>query len=242
MKNLLIFSTLVLAIVISGCGGGGSGGSPPTPSINTLDYEFTVIIDGVVNKVKGTGPWGQLMDANIPRDNFPYGGVYLGLSDITSSNYVEGYPFTLFLSFEANILGKVRASIHLDGRGSSFYRDKYTSTNWPLGQEEYAFILVSDTSNFTNMDYTLWQYLNTSSAVGSSITPLQPNFDIISSDIQITDLGTIGVNAKTLKGYMPKTKLFYPMAYTMDGPTAKYSVTWSPPIELEFSFKAIRFN
>tara|TARA_B110000259_G_scaffold57880_1_gene68362 strand:+ start:311 stop:451 length:141 start_codon:yes stop_codon:yes gene_type:complete len=34
------YSSLVLAIVISGCGGDGSGGSPPTPSNNQMLSEF----------------------------------------------------------------------------------------------------------------------------------------------------------------------------------------------------------
>jgi hypothetical protein len=253
MKKVLIFSTLVLAIVISGCGGSDSSNNPPTPSVTTIEYEFTLIIDGVVNKVKG----------NLGSQGISLNGVMVGLSplssavrmsigDITSSDYVSGHPFVLNLNFEKNILGKVRACIQFDGSGSSVYRDKYISPFLnDLGQPSYRLGLYSDTSKFRNM--TAFEY-STVFINAMGLGPpqiLDPGFDLMSSDIQITDLGTAGIGGtfpgdKPLKGYMPKTKLFYPIEIIATGssPTGPtWSVNkWSPPVELEFSFKAIRYN
>jgi len=217
--------------------------NPPTPSTNQISYEFTVTIDGVVNKVKGTAATpviSLLGSVNVP-SNYPQNtGVNMGISDITNSNYVEGYPFKLNLNFEKNILGKVRASIQFDGSGSSVYRDKYKSPQSnDLGQPIYSIGLISDTSKFTNMTAIEYSAVLTSLLGLGASQPLSPGFDLMSSDIQITDLGN--VNGKTIKGYMPKTKLFYPTSFSYDG--GLYSVaTWSPPVELEFSFKAVRYN
>jgi hypothetical protein len=250
MKKVLIFSTLVLAILISGCGGSGSSDNPPTPSVTTNEYEFTLIIDGVVNKVKGN--LGNQRISLNKVSAFSLSALVMSIGDITSSDYVSGHPFELKLNFEKNILGKVRACISFDGSGSSVYRDKYTSPFLnDLGQPSYRLGLYSDTSKFRNM--TVFEYstvLTNAMGLGPSQI-LDPGFDLISSDIQITDLGTAGIGGaypgdKPLEGYMPKTKLFYPIEIiatgnTPTGPT--WSVNkWSPPVELEFSFKAIRYN
>ena len=117
MKNLLVFSTVVLAIVISGCGGDGSGGSPPTPSNNQMLYEFTVTIDGIVNKVEVVGFDLDALNFAIQNCNAGFGGgigtINLGITDITSPFYVSGYPFKMYISFEANLLGEVDGSVAL---------------------------------------------------------------------------------------------------------------------------------
>ena len=249
MKKVLIFSTLVLAIVISGCGGSDSSNNPPTPSVTTFEYEFTLIIDGVVNKVKGN-LGSQGISSNGVVSGLFY-AVSMSIGDITSSDYVSGHPIVLNLNFEKNILGKVRACIQFDGSGSSVYRDKYISPFLnDLGQPIYSLGLYSDTSKFRNMTtYESSTVMLSARGLGPAQI-LAPGFDLMSSDIQITDLGTAGFGSapsdKPLKGYMPKTKLFYPIEIGSTGssPTGPtYSVTkWSPPVELEFSFKAIRYN
>ena len=250
MKKVFIFSTFVLAILISGCGGSNSSDNPPTPSVSTFDYEFTLIIDGVVNKVKGNLGSSSLNGVGtIPNFSSPEQTVRMVMDDITSSNYVSGHPFTLVLNFEKNILGKVKACIQFDGSRSSVYRDKYISSFInDNGQSIYKFGLCSDTSKFRNMTALEWGPVYTSAMGVGSPQFLAPGFDLMSSDIQITDLGTAGIGGtpgdKPLKGYMPKTKLFYPIEFgftgnSPDGPS--YSVAkWSPPVELEFSFKALR--
>ena len=223
--------------MIFGCGGNDN---PPTPSTNQISYEFTITIDGVVNKVKGTAATpviSLLGSVNVP-SNYPQNtGVNMGISDITNSNYVEGYPFKLNLNFEKNILGKVRASIRFDGTGSSVYRDKYKHESILTAQPIYSIRLISDTSKFS-------KGISSGDAFSFVLpmdieSPSDANFDLISSDIQITDLGTI--TGKTLKGYMPKTKLFYATDFSPNN-NGTYFITWSPPVELEFSFKAVRFN
>ena len=153
MKKILIFSTLVLAIVISGCGGDGSGGSPPTPSNNQMLSEFTVTIDGIVNKVEVVGFDLDALTFAAQNCNAAFGGgmgtINLGITDITSPFYVSGYPFKMYISFEANLLGEVDAQITLTPV-SSFYYDKYPTILGAVG----SYILTSD-SAIGSQDYVV---------------------------------------------------------------------------------------
>ena len=201
MKNLLVFSTVVLAIVISGCGGDGSGGSPPTPSNNQMLSEFTVTIDGIVNKVEVVGfdldaliYAGQNCNAGFSGG---IGTINLGITDITSPFYVSGYPFKMYISFEANLLGEVDAQITLTPV-SSFYYDKYPSYLGAVG----SYILTSD-SAIGSQDYLV-------GCVQWSV-----NKSILGTKINITDFGTkynlsAPSSSKPFKGHMNKTRLYFP--------------------------------
>ena len=203
MKNLLVFSTVVLAIVISGCGGDGSGGSPPTPSNNQMLYEFTVTIDGIVNKVEVVGDVtdidvltyaGQNCNAGFSGGT---GTINLGITDITSPFYVSGYPFKMYIWFEANLLGEVDAQITLIPV-SSFYYDKYPPYLGAVG----SYILTSDSAiGFQDYMVGCVEWLNNKSILGTKIN--------------ITDFGTkYNVSApsssKPFKGHMNKTRLYFP--------------------------------
>jgi len=233
-----------------------------------MDYEFTVIIDGVSNKVKGTidNPVNYnllLGNSNIPiSGNSTYNSQSFSIKDISHPNYVEGYPFSLTINFENNILGKVGASLFFDGSPSSFYRDKYNDTikfyDRPMETDFASFILVSDTLGFRKA----MQDINSlSDALAYSEVVIYNNYYdannkfsyLVENDIQITDLGTpstIQADGKyklgeTRKGYMPKTKLFYPInveRLIVNGYPLNVVKKWSPPIELEFSFKSIRMQ
>ena len=208
MKKILIFSTLVLAIVISGCGGDVSGGSPPTPSITTMDYEFTVIIDGVVNKVAGNQVALNSDYQPCQVTNYPPNAFYmlLGITDVTSSAYVQGYPFNLIAIFESNLLGEIDAKITFQPV-SSFYSDKY-----PIGGLLGGHLVADSTIDYLD-------YINNSN---------------LGTKINITDLGTKYTGSatnsyKSFKGYMNKTRLYYPTNQN----------NWGF-IDLEMSFEAVR--
>ena len=120
MKKSLFLVSIVSIILLVGCK--DSNNNPPTIT-NSMDYEFTVIIDGVSNKVKGTidNPVNYnllLGNSNIPSDFYNYGSI--GIADVSHPNYVEGYPFLLYITFERNIIGTVKASLAFDASFSPF--------------------------------------------------------------------------------------------------------------------------
>ena len=265
MKKIFLVS-IVSILLLVGCK--DSNNNPPTIT-NSMDYEFTVIIDGVSNKVKGTidNPVNYnllLGNSNIPiSGNSTYNSQILSIKDISHPNYVEGYPFNLSINFENNILGKVGATLFFDGSPSSFYRDKYNDTiklnDVPTGPIFGGLRLVSDTLGFRK---AMQDINNQSDAIAYGnfiyLNLFNTNLDandkfsyLLENDIQITDLGTpstIQADGKyklgeTRKGYMSKTKLFYPIkieSVNFNGYFHYAVKKWSPPIELEFSFKSIR--
>ena len=244
-KSLFLVSIVSIILLLNGCK--DSNNNPPTIT-NSVDYEFTVIIDGVSNKVKGTfdNPvdYVSLLNSrNIPTFEPTKKTLSIAIFDITHPDYVEGHPFVLNITFERNILGTVKAGLSFDASLSPFYRDKYVrSGNIPSDVFEHRHSLTQDTSiNIDNID--VWS--NWLQGLASSFLNDQ-DFNKISTDIQITDLGTLSTIqadgkyklGETLKGYMPKTKLYYPSSVNLQ-PPGVLNVKWSP-IELEFSFKTIR--
>ena len=243
-KSLFLVSIVSIILLLSGCK--DSNNNPPTIT-NSVDYEFTVIIDGVSNKVKGTfdNPvdYVSLLNSrNIPTFGPEKKTLSIAIVDITHPDYVEGHPFVLNITFERNILGTVKAGLYFDASLSPFYRDKYVrSGNIQSDFFVHRHSLTQDTSiNIDNID--VWS--NWLRGLASSFLNDQ-DFNKISTDIQITDLGTLSTIqadgkyklGETLKGYMPKTKLYYPSSVNL--PPGVLNVKWSP-IELEFSFKTIR--
>ena len=265
MKKSLFLVSIVSIILLVGCK--DSNNNPPTIT-NSMDYEFTVIIDGVSNKVKGTidNPVNYNLlfgNSNIPISSYlTYNSQSLSIKDISHPNYVEGYPFSLIINYENNILGKVGALLSFDGSPSSFYRNKYNDTikfnGYPM-ETVAGLTLVSDTLGFrkamqdinSQSDATAYSNILYNLLYNSIYYDANNKFSyLVENDMQITDLGTpstIQADGKyklgeTRKGYMPKTKLFYPIEYKTknDGYLHYVVKKWSPPIELEFSFKSIR--
>lgn len=248
---------------------GGCKDSDSPTITQSLDYEFTVIFDGVSNKVKGTieNPVDYFSlasgNSNVP-SNFFSSDIDLSIDDVSNSNYIEGHPFNLSLYFERDILGELRAAIYFNGH-SDYYRNKYTIPDRDIHTETYlpydaAFALISDTLGFRKARQDLsiddvfdWREVFNRLGYFSLKVPGSNKYsELFTTEINITDLGAPSRGnpsdgkielEETIKGYMTKTKLFYPIGIKhsfIDDEDVFEVSKWSPPIELEFSFKAIR--
>ena len=126
MKKLILI--LTLTSLLFSCSNGGNASSSNTPTTgNNVDYEFTITINGQVNKVKGNTangiPMGQAgpyfngysyinNSCNWTTSN-PY--VVLKINDVTASNYVSGQTIYCQILLQNALLGTCQGLVGLSG-------------------------------------------------------------------------------------------------------------------------------
>jgi hypothetical protein len=218
MKKL--FLLLAFVSILYSCSNGGNASSSNNNGnsfTNSMDYEFTITINGQVNKIKGNTTNGIPVSSNysalhevnnscVVRD----GGnsikhTILEIDDVTTNNYISGQNISCQIDFSNLLLGINQANVYFTG---GYVQTLATS----LGAANFiGFQTTSGASNPLNQH----------------ILP-----------INITDLGTTSSDytgppytfGQTLKGNYSGTIYLFS---TTDG---QYTI----PVQLSIDFKALR--
>lgn len=229
MKKTFLFLTIVsLLFSCSNNNNNTSSNNNGNSFTNSMDYEFTITINGVVHKVKGNTTNGipkgmvqsQLNYINNQCEVLQSGGqkfVILKINDVTAPNYISGQNLECQILLPNLLLGSNQAQISFIG---TYFDTLYSSLSSAYFTPGTAF------GNFQTV----------SGAENINLSRKLP--------IAITDLGT-GTN-------FPQT---YPLPYYNFGQTLKgnYSgtiylrrvtstgnVTYDIPVQLSIDFKALR--
>lgn len=205
---------------------GGSGGTNGNSFTNSMDYEFTITINGEVHKVKGNTidgiPKGMAVSSSLNYVNNEcevlnsyQNIVYLKINDVTAPNYISGQNLECRIVFPNLLSGINQAQVIFYG---TYFDTLYTS----MGQ----------TNPLSGMLY----FQTTNGIYDSSISNKLP--------FNITDLGTGTLYPQT-----------YPLPLYNFGETLKgnYSGTvylkrslqsgaqlCDIPVQLSIDFKALR--
>jgi len=242
IKRLILSS--VLGLILISC-----KKKPPTPDKVSNDYEIVITIDGVTNKVQGALSNDEYWDfdnlklANIPMTFSGLNTTSLVIADSINDNFIEGYPTSIGLMFDASNIGNIPVAISHYVYGSGYYNDKYPDLYIPTNPlNKY---LVADTSIDWNTYILIPQYRPDANLLklGTSfnLTDLGTNPNVILpdgfEDGDTLNQGEFDVEfGETQKGFMPKTNLYYPIDHSVVN--GKDVITWSNPIEIGFSYKS----
>jgi len=218
MKKIILL--ISFTSLLFNCSNGGNASSSNNNSngnsfTNSMDYEFTITINGEIHKVKGNTtngiPTGNINSSFHQVNNTCYigtgGSLYLKINDVTAPNYISGQNITCNISLPNLLLGINQATVQ-------FYGGYINSLASSLGASPNAFILFQTTPSSTTTNYG-------------------------KLPITITDLGTTSTNptnpgvgsysfGETLKGnyngtiYLPK------------------NAGGDIPVQLSIDFKALR--
>jgi hypothetical protein len=188
---------------------------------NSVDYEFTITINGEVHKVKGNSSDGiPLASVGFVQNrcyaSFGINGasVLLGINDVTSPNYISGQNMQVQIILPNPLLGTNQATISFTGN----YFDTLATS---LGSNYLGFMSVSSTL--------------------VTVNGVSPNNNI---PIIITDLGTPTTLAnsgsaynfgQTIKGNYSGT--IY-LSRLVNGVGIFYDI----PVPISINFKALRIN
>jgi len=215
MKKLILI--LTLSSLLLSCSNGGNSGNSNTPTTgNNVDYEFTITINGQVNKVKGNTangiPMGQSGAYNFINNkcywnaSLPY--IYLVINDVSASNYISGQNLFCQISIPNAMLGTCQGQVGILGGA-------FDSVATSLGAYSGG----------------LWSVTNggSSSFPGNHYLP-----------INITDLGTFPTTSgagiydfgNTFKGNYSGT------IYLQSTTSHNYTI----PVQLSIDFKAVRMG
>lgn len=224
MKKLVL---LALASILLSCSNNDNANSSNNGNsfTNSMDYEFTIKINGEVHKVKGNTtngiPYGNAYSIVNQINNTCYamniGGslmfASLGINDVTATNYISGQNLTCQIQLPNLLLGTNQATVNFSG---GYFQTLATS----LGSFFPSFLSFQTTSGISN----------------SATTNYLP--------INITDLGTSSTNSlgnggsnynqynfgQTLKGNYSGT------IYLRNTTNLQYTI----PVQLSIDFKVLR--
>lgn len=225
MKKTLLFLTIVSLLFSCSSDNNNSSNNNGNSFTNSMDYEFTITINGDVHKIKGNTtngiPYGMQNAGVHWIDNKcmaeSSSGVNLKINDITESNYISGQNLECNIILPNLLIGSNQASVQFIGN----YFDTLSSS---LG----GYSTGSSLNGFS--------YFQTSNGVwNSSLGNKLP--------IVITDLGS-----NTISGQVP------PLPYYSFGETLKGNYngtiyisryingirTCDIPVQISIDFKALR--
>jgi len=227
MKRTFLFLTIVsLLFSCSNDNNNTSSNNNGNSFTNSMDYEFTITINGVVHKVKGNTtngiPYGTvnsgvhyINNMCTAFDNSGNKSINLQINDITESNYISGQNIRCLLSLNNLLTGSNQIDVSFFG---SYFDTLYTN----IGQ--------------TNLSPGILIFQTASGPENMNLRGKLP--------ITITDLGT-GTNfpqtyplplynfGQTLKGNYLGT--IYLRRMTSSG-----NITFDIPVQLSIDFKALR--
>lgn len=224
MKKTLLFLTIVTLLFSCSSDNNNSDNNNGNSFTNSMDYEFTITINGEVHKVKGNTtngiPKGMVQSLTNYINNqcevLQSGGqkvVILKINDVTAPNYISGQNLECQILLPNLLLGSNQAQI-------LFYGSYITN--------------LFDSLSPNNLNS--WQ--TTSGLYNQSISNKLP--------INITDLGTTSTNpnmwspttplnfGQTLKGNYSGT--IYLRNYSNASGIGVYDI----PIQISIDFKALR--
>lgn len=225
---LLIFTTLLHSCSSdssssSNNNGNNNGGNNGNSFTNSMDYEFTITINGEVHKVKGNTTNGipkgtvftgtnyinnqcEIISAGVQKI------VYLKINDLTTSNYISGQNMECQITLPNLLLGINEAQVLFNGSYFDSVSTSLGAYSQGSGISFYWFQSISGPSN-------------------STFSRKIP--------ITITDLGTTSSNTNN-PGYI------YNFGQTVKG---NYSGTiylssnltnYNIPVQISIDFKALR--
>lgn len=185
---------------------------------NSMDYEFTITINGEVHKVKGNTtngiPKGMVLSNWVNNQceviNSTSKFVMLKINDVTASNYITGQNLECMIALPNLLLGINQAQVSFSGA----YFDTLSTT---LGAYTIGYGLG------------FYNFQTVSGVYNSTVTNKLP--------ITITDLGTTSTYilppynfGKTLKGNYSGT------IYLRNTSNGNFTI----PVQLSIDFKALR--
>lgn len=127
MKKTILFLTIVsLLFSCSSDNNNTSSNNNGNSFTNSMDYEFTITINGVVHKVKGNTtngiPYGTvnsgvhyINNQCTVQDNSGIKFLYLQINDVTAPNYISGQNMSCLLNTNNLLLGNTVFSVAFNG-------------------------------------------------------------------------------------------------------------------------------
>ena len=129
MKKTLLF--LTIASLLFSCSSDNNNSSNNNNNngnsfSNSMDYEFTITINGEVHKVKGNTTNGIPTGTVIPSinninnqctigDNSGQKNISLGINDVTASNFISGQSLQCYIFLSNLLLGVNQAQVMFYG-------------------------------------------------------------------------------------------------------------------------------
>jgi hypothetical protein len=222
MKKLILFLSVIT--LSYSCSSDDSNSSNSSNSFsNSMDYEFTITINGEVHKVKGNTINGIPQNMSSPTQNLINNRcdinssgvsktVMLLLSDITESNYISGQNIQCMIVLPSQLIGINQANITLNG--------PYLST------------LYTDLGAISSAGFS------TTSGIISNTSTL----NIL--PINITDLGTSTLYPQSyplpLYNFGETVKGNYSGTIYLASQLISSGINYNIPVQLSIDFKALR--
>jgi hypothetical protein len=190
---------------------------------NSMDYEFTITINGEVHKVKGNTTDGipsaglggvvHYINNDCKVINYPnvYKAVMLSIDDVTASNYVSGQNLTSIIQLPNLLQGVNQARVNFSGA---------------------YFDTLSTALGAYSSGYGLSSFQTVSGASNYSIQDKLP--------ITITDLGTTSTYGVAPYNFGQTLKGNYSGTIYLKRQLKNYDLVYDIPVQLSIDFKALR--
>ena len=221
MKKLILLLTIVSILFSCSSDNNNLSNNNGNSFTNSMDYEFTITINGEVHKIKGNTvngiPNGYINSTSHTINNKCFAGIgsqstvisYFAINDVTAPNYISGQNLECQIYFPNLLLGSNQAMVNFNG---GYFQTLATS----LGALNFFF-------------------LTTSGALSNNQT-------INRIPISITDLGTGTIYPQTPP--LP----YYNFGQTLKGSYSGTVYLQNPnngqftiPVQLSIDFKAVRY-
>jgi hypothetical protein len=151
MKNIILL--IAFTSLLFSCSGDNNNSSNNNGNsfTNSMDYEFTITVNGVVHKVKGNTtsgiPYGIINNIQHLINNKCFAIISgtsvisdLAINDVTAPNYMSGQNLECLIQFPNLLLGSNQATVYFQG---GYFQTLATS----LGASSFYFQTVSGTLN-----------------------------------------------------------------------------------------------
>jgi hypothetical protein len=220
MKKLILFLAVIALLFSCSSDSNSSNNNNSNSFTNSMDYEFTITINGEVHKVKGNTtngiPYGSTTNIQHLINNKCFAIISgttvisdLAINDVTTPNYISGQNLECLIQFPNLLLGSNQATVYFQG---GYFQTLAAS----LGASSSYFQTVSGSLN-------------------SSIFNKLP--------VTITDLGTTSANYQGNGGSNYNQYIFgqtlkgnYSGTIYLQGNNGQFTV----PVQLSIDFKALR--
>jgi hypothetical protein len=218
MKKLILI--LTITTILFSCSSDSNSSNNNNSFTNSMDYEFTITVNGVVHKVKGNTtsgiPYGITNNIQHLINNKCFAIISgttvvtdLAINDVTTPNYISGQNLECLIQFPNLLLGSNQAAVYFQG---GYFQTLATS----LGASSFYFQTVSG-------------------ALNNQIFNKLP--------ITITDLGSTSTNSVGNGGSNYNQYIFgqtlkgnYAGTIYLQGNNGQFTI----PVQISIDFKALR--
>ena len=151
MKKLILFLTIIALSFSCSSDSNNSNNNNNNSFTNSVDYEFTITINGEVHKIKGNTvngiPNGYINSTSHTINNKCFALISgssvvsnIAINDVTTPNYISGQNLECQINFPNLLLGSNQATVYFIG---GYFQTLATS----LGTSSFYFQTVSGTLN-----------------------------------------------------------------------------------------------